>query len=60
MSFASIMAMVTLYLVTVFIIPEADVLSDIAAVLVMGLIADVISTWCMNLGLLRWYLERGK
>ncbi len=60
MSLSAIMSMVTLYSVTVIFIPEADVLSDIAAVLIMGLFADVLSTWCMNFGLLKWYLERGK
>jgi preprotein translocase subunit SecF len=32
-------------------------LSDIAAVLIVGLVADVFTTWFMNLGILRWYME---
>lgn len=57
MSGASIASMSALYIVTVFIIPEAEVLSNIAAVLIIGLSADIITTWLMNLGILRWYLE---
>lgn len=57
MSIASIASMAALYLVTVFVMPEARVLSDIAAVLIIGLLADILTTWLMNLGILRWYLE---
>lgn len=57
MSAAAIASMSALYIVTVFIIPEAEVLSNIAAVLIIGLSADIITTWLMNLGILRWYLE---
>ncbi|MBC7119418.1 MAG: protein translocase subunit SecF [Methanobacteriaceae archaeon] len=57
MSAAAIASMGALYIVTVFIIPEAEVLSNIAAVLIIGLSADIITTWLMNLGILRWYLE---
>lgn len=57
MSAAAIAAMGELYLVTIFLIPQAVVLSNIAAVLIIGLAADIIATWLMNLGILRWYLE---
>ena len=57
MTGAAIGAMITLYLVVVFIIPSAQTLSEIAAVLILGLIADLMATWLMNLGLLRWHLE---
>ncbi len=57
MSISAIAAMAALYLVTVFIIPEAVVLSNIAAVLIIGLVADILVTWLMNLGILKWYLE---
>ncbi|MCK9150913.1 protein translocase subunit SecF [Methanobacterium alcaliphilum] len=57
MSAGAIAAMVSLYLVTVFLIPQAVTLSQIAAVLIIGLMADIIATWLMNLGILRWYLE---
>ncbi len=60
MSATAIAAMSALYLVTIFFIPQAIVLSSIAAVLIIGLAADIIATWLMNLGILRWYLEAKK
>jgi len=57
MSISAIASMTALYLVTFFLMPEAQVLSNIAAVLIIGLLADIITTWLMNLGILRWYLE---
>ncbi|MEW6009854.1 protein translocase subunit SecF [Methanobacterium alkalithermotolerans] len=57
MSITAIAAMASLYIVTVVFIPQADVLSNIAAVLIIGLTADIFITWLMNLGILRWYLE---
>lgn len=60
MSTTAIAAMAALYLVTILFIPQAVVLSNIAAVLIIGLLADIIATWLMNLGILRWYLEARK
>ena len=57
MSITAIAAMASLYIVTIVFIPQADVLSNIAAVLIIGLTADIFITWLMNLGILRWYLE---
>ena len=57
MAAAAIGAMITLYLVVVLFIPYAQTLSQIAIVLIIGLAADVIATWLMNLGILRWYME---
>jgi len=57
MSITAIASMAVLYTVTVILIPEASVLSDIAAVLLFGLIGDILTTWFMNLGILRWYVE---
>lgn len=57
MSITAIAAMVVLLLVTTFIIPEARTLTEIASVLLFGLVADIIVTWLMNLGILRWYVE---
>jgi preprotein translocase subunit SecF len=37
--------------------PYAQVLDQIASVLIIGLVADVLATWLMNLGILRWYME---
>lgn len=57
MSITAISAMTVLYIVTIVLIPEASTLSDIAAVLIIGLFADILTTWFMNLGILRWYVE---
>ncbi|KZX09980.1 protein translocase subunit SecF [Methanobrevibacter curvatus] len=56
MSFAAIASMAVLYVVTLIYMPEASTLTEIAAVLIIGLLADIIATWFMNLGILRWYL----
>ncbi len=57
MTIAAIGAMVALYLVVALFIPAASTLADIAAVLIIGLVADIMTTWVMNLGILRWYME---
>ena len=57
MSFAAIAAMGILFIVTVIIMPEATTLSNISAVLVIGLIGDILSTWLMNLGILKTYID---
>ena len=57
MSFAAIAAMGILYVVTKIIMPEATTLSNISAVLVIGLIGDILSTWLMNLGILKTYIN---
>lgn len=60
MAAAAIGSMAALYLVVVFLIPAAQTLADIAAVLIIGLVADIMATWLMNLGILRWYTEARK
>lgn len=60
MAAAAIGSMAALYLVVVFLIPAAQTLADIASVLIIGLVADVLATWLMNLGILRWYMEARK
>ena len=60
MAAAAIGSMVALYLIVLFFIPSASTLQNIAEVLMIGLIADVLATWLMNLGILRWYLESGR
>jgi preprotein translocase subunit SecF len=57
MAAAAIGSMVALYLAVRFFMPYAQVLEDIATVLIIGLVADVLATWLMNLGILRWYME---
>ena len=60
MAAAAIGSMVALYLIVLFFIPSASTLQNIAEVLMIGLVADVLATWLMNLGILRWYLESGR
>jgi len=57
MSIAAIVAMSILFVVTMIIMPEATTLSNISAVLVIGLCADILTTWLMNLGILRMYIN---
>ncbi len=57
MAAAAIASMVTLYLAVIFFMPFANTLSQIASVLIIGLVADVLATWLMNLGVLRLYME---
>jgi len=37
-----------------------DIIRDISVVLIFGLIADIINTWMTNLGILKWYVEKGE
>lgn len=57
MAAAAIGAMGALLIITKFFIPSTEILSNIAEVMIIGLIADILVTWLMNLGILRWYLE---
>lgn len=59
LSITALASMAVLYLVVIIFIPSAQVLADISAVLVMGLLSDLMSTWLMNLGILKWHIERG-
>lgn len=51
--------MIVLFIVVKVFIPTAQVLEDISAVLIIGLLSDLLSTWLMNLGILKWHIERG-
>lgn len=45
------------YLVSSF--TRIDIIRDISVVLIFGLIADIINTWMTNVGILRWYIQKG-
>jgi len=60
MAAAAIGSMVALLVIVVFFIPSAETLASIAEVLIIGLTFDVLATWLMNLGILRWYMESGR
>lgn len=57
MSIAAIAAMSVLYIATAIFMPKATTLTNISAVLIIGLCGDILTTWLMNLGILRWYIE---
>ncbi|RQD80190.1 MAG: protein translocase subunit SecF [Methanocalculus sp. MSAO_Arc1] len=41
-------------------IGQIEIIFQIATVLVIGLIIDLINTWMFNAGLLKWYVQSGK
>lgn len=45
------------YLVSAF--TRIDIIRDISIVLIFGLIGDMVNTWMTNVGILKWYLEKG-
>jgi len=49
-------AMIVILVVTSTII-QIPALPNIAAVLLLGLVADLINTWLLNAGILKWYVE---
>lgn len=59
MTITALSAMVVLFLVVIIFIPAASVLEEISTVLILGLLSDLLSTWLMNLGILKWHAERG-
>jgi len=56
MSLTTIVAMLVLYLVVTYLVPAAILLRDIALVILFGLIADLLTTWLTNVGILKYYL----
>ena len=36
-----------------------QILMDISAVLLIGLVADVLNTWLTNAAILKWYVQKG-
>ncbi len=40
------------------LVAQSEVLKQIMAILLIGLIIDLVMTWIQNAGLLRWYLEK--
>ena len=45
-------------LLALFVISISTVITQIASVLLIGLVIDVINTWITNSNLLRWYVEK--
>jgi preprotein translocase subunit SecF len=59
MTFTTITVMAIVYIVSTTL-TQITTLSNIAAVLIIGLFADIFATWITNVGMLKWYLERGR
>jgi|Deesub1362A_J573_1020465.scaffolds.fasta_scaffold01923_13 preprotein translocase subunit SecF len=53
MSITTFTAMLVLFLVS-----SSKVLDDVALVIMIGMLVDMINTWIQNVGILRWYVER--
>jgi len=45
-------------LIVLYIVAPASTLKTIALVLIIGIVIDLFSTWLMNAGILRWYMEK--
>jgi preprotein translocase subunit SecF len=62
MTTTTLAALVVMYIVSTFsylVIPsftQITLLSQISIVLIAGLIADMMNTWLLNTGILRWYV----
>jgi preprotein translocase subunit SecF len=58
-----IMTSTTIAAVTVLLIVswagQVEVIEEISAVLLMGLIFDILNTWLTNVGILKWYVQKG-
>jgi preprotein translocase subunit SecF len=56
MTGTTFVVMVVVLIVSTFF-THLQELTSIASVLLLGLLADVTSTWFMNAGILKWYIE---
>ncbi|AEH25231.1 protein translocase subunit SecF [Pyrococcus yayanosii] len=45
-------------LISLWLFSTAQVIDDIASVLIFGLLADFMNTWILNAGVLRWYIAK--
>jgi len=43
-----------------FLVAKATLLKEIAVVILIGLLIDLVNTWIQNLGILWWHIEGGK
>jgi len=46
-------------MLTVSWIGGVQILFDISAVLLIGLLFDILNTWLTNVGILKWYVLKG-
>ncbi len=66
MTGTTLAAIVAMYLVATYSylvipsLPQISIISDISIVLIFGLVADLMNTWLMNLGILKWYMQKSR
>jgi preprotein translocase subunit SecF len=64
MTGTTLAAIIVLYLVATYShliipsLPQISIISDISIVLIFGLFADLMNTWMLNTGILKWHLQR--
>lgn len=56
---AALLALLIISSGTVMSFIRIDIIRDISVVLIFGLIADIVNTWMTNVGILKWYIEKG-
>lgn len=56
MTITTLAAMVVILVISTAM-TQISTLSSIASVLLIGLLADIMGTWFMNAGILKWYIE---
>jgi preprotein translocase subunit SecF len=64
MTGTTLAAIIVMYLVATYSyliipsLPQISIISDISIVLIFGLFADLMNTWMLNTGILKWHLQR--
>jgi len=64
MTTTTLAALVVMYIVSTYsyvltsTVSQINLLSDISIVLIFGLLADLMNTWLLNTGILRWYVNK--
>jgi preprotein translocase subunit SecF len=59
MTGTTLAALSAVYIVSTTI-TQIPIWANISSVLIIGLLADMPSTWLTNTGILRWYVESGR
>jgi len=57
MTTTTLAAAAAMFLVSWF--GQVQIIMEISAVLLIGLVADVLNTWLTNAGILKWYVQKG-
>jgi preprotein translocase subunit SecF len=57
MTTTTLTAVAAMFVVSAF--GQITIIRDISAVLLIGLVVDLMNTWLLNAGLLKWFLSRG-